>query len=441
MALYLADMSWSYTATAYKEVLKLAPGHSLTIEGGKEKLQRYFYFRDDAPIASRRSENWVEEYRKKLEEAVRCRLQSDHPVGCESSGGIDSSSIVGIAAKFLQQPKNIHCFGSALNDLEPEYILGTSRHCGVTNNHIVTMRHNVEEAVLLHFLQVTGYPAEHGSSTNQNLFHQWCRQFNIHTLFSGFGGDEIVSNTGRHLRYELLLNRQYKALWENLPGNPLMRSLRYAKAVKNYLRPPEFNAQLHSALSARLSFFILRKEVIERFSISKQYTGLARWDAPYQRINDFILQREISPVIATRLENCSLMAKSYGIDYCWPLLDTRLIQQYLSTPAIEKASAKWGRYLHRRAIEGLVPPKVQWHSGGMGESHGDVRGHKQRIMIAKEEDANLHPEIAELIDRKKFRQQIALAEKENLNMEFFVQFRDNVNKVRWLNRWLHGGKL
>ncbi|NRD90386.1 hypothetical protein C8024_14330 [Sphingopyxis sp. BSNA05] len=54
------------------------------------------------------------------------------------------------------------------------------------------------------------------------------------------------------------------------------------------------------------------------------------------------------------------MAASYGIDYRWPLWDKRLVQQYLSTPIIERAGPGGiGRYLHRRAITGTVPDR--WH--------------------------------------------------------------------------------
>jgi asparagine synthase (glutamine-hydrolysing) len=55
------------------------------------------------------------------------------------------------------------------------------------------------------------------------------------------------------------------------------------------------------------------------------------------------------------------MAASHGIDYVWPMLDRRLIQQWLSTPSIWKAgNARVGRYLHRMAVDGICPPDVAW---------------------------------------------------------------------------------
>jgi asparagine synthase (glutamine-hydrolysing) len=63
------------------------------------------------------------------------------------------------------------------------------------------------------------------------------------------------------------------------------------------------------------------------------------------------------------LENCSLMAASFGVEYVWPLWDSRLVQQWLSTPSIWKVGERGvGRYLHRRAIVGVSADNVAWKS-------------------------------------------------------------------------------
>ena len=58
-----------------------------------------------------------------------------------------------------------------------------------------------------------------------------------------------------------------------------------------------------------------------------------------------------------------MIARQYGIEFRWPLLDFKLIQTYLQTPAIEKQYNGWGRYLHRRAVDGLIPDSVCWLRG------------------------------------------------------------------------------
>ena len=139
----------------------------------------------------------------------------------------------------------------------------------------------------------------------------------------------------------------------------------------------------------------------------------ARYDAPYRRINDFILQKLLKmPYIATRLENCTVMAAHYGVDYRWPLWDVRLVQQYLSTPSIEKVGPKGvGRYLHCRAIEHLVPKQIAWKPSkdmGYGAANQESQTRLLPLMANRAEalEADLHLDLSALVDRAKLRDQI-----------------------------------
>ena len=285
-------MSKSDRDTGYREVHKLPPDHALTLSAnGQTRLWRHHHWRDDAPDARRRDPQWVEAYREVLEEAIRCRMHSDFPLGSENSGGIDSATITAYLAHFLGTPGDrLHSFGFALCEQEPAYILETSQAKGITHNYLITARGAFDDrdARIDQALQVLGYPEEHGNGSGHIPFYRECQLRGIGTLFSGFGGDEV---------------------------------------------------DLHHT-----------------------YMETARYDAPYRRINAFILDGLLQmPYIATRLENCTLMAASHGIDYRWPLWDVRMVQQYLSTPSIENVGPKGiGRYLHRRAIDAVVPKRVAW---------------------------------------------------------------------------------
>ncbi|HZW26302.1 MAG TPA: asparagine synthase-related protein [Gallionella sp.] len=445
-AAYLASLTPSYTDTAYKGVLKLAPGHCMTVQQGKVSLRQYFQFKDDAPLAHKRAPVWVEAYREVLEEAVRCRLDAQHPMGLENSGGMDSSTVIGVAARHCaRQLADLHSFSFAFNQLEPEYMMETSRYCGIVNNHLITQLQISDEDMLQRALKVNGYPLEWSSGQSSPMyFYRWAQQLGIRSFFSGFGGDECVTSFAFHAPYEFLTNRQYFALWDALPGNPLMRALRYAKAVKNHLRAPlEFSPAMHEALLRYRQLWILRPEVAQ--GLYGQHDEEARYAAPYRRVNDFILHNRLSPRLTTRLENSTLMCGAYGMDYCAPLLDVRLVQQYLSTPTLEKTgNGGMGRYLHRRAVEGLVPPKIQWNRGkdNMGEKgfkpSWRAENLKRMALLGLEEMGNMHPALVQLVDEQKLSRQIEFARHGSGDQEFFVLFSRNILSLRWLNRWLNG---
>jgi asparagine synthase (glutamine-hydrolysing) len=93
--------------TLYQGVSQLPPGHYLTAGPNGMQIHRYWDF--DYPSASesqaaRSDQDWAEEFGAVLENAVRLRLRADVPVGCYLSGGLDSCSVLGLAARHASEP-------------------------------------------------------------------------------------------------------------------------------------------------------------------------------------------------------------------------------------------------------------------------------------------------------------------------------------------------
>jgi asparagine synthase (glutamine-hydrolysing) len=448
-ATYLLDLSFSQTESAYKEIKKLAPGCWARFDAeGRVNIQRYHRWRDDPPFSTHCDSRWVDDYREILEESIRCRMEPHHPMGTENSGGIDSATITAYLAHFLGEPGDrLHSFSFALCEHEPAYILETSQAKRIRHNYVITDRYGPadQESRVAQSLAAIGYPEEHANASGHIPFYEECQKRGIRTLFSGFGGDEIVTNTGQHLRFELLDRHQYGALWKTLQGNPLMRTLRLLKAATVSRRSPSANLNFIKAWTQRLPQQLLRPEIVQRLELYERYMEAAVYDAPYRRTNDFILQHHLGRMqIAARLESCCVMAAAYGVDYRWPLWDARLVQQYLSTPSIEKFGPKGiGRYLHRRAIDGIVPKRVAWkQSKDMGYAllHQKKNGAdiQQLAKQAQTLESRLHPALEALIDRQKFRGQIARAEKGSVDNEFGFMFRRSFATLSRLNEWLDG---
>lgn len=447
MARYLLRLSMSDRDTAYREIVKLPPGHTLMVSaGGQERLHRYHFWWDDAPPARRRESRWVDAYRAILEESIRCRMDSDYPLGTENSGGLDSATITAYLAHLLGEPGHrLHSFGFALCEQEPAYILETSQATRIIHNYIVTAgctkddyRQQKDRA-----LRVLGYPEEHGNASGHTPFYRECELHGIRSLFSGFGGDEVVTNPGYLLRWELQDQGEVRAIWDILQGNIVTRGLRLGRTLWLGKKRPEYNHRFLAAWRARWPYHLLREEVVTRLGLHAQYMETARYDAPYRRINDFILEKLLTmPYIATRLENCTLMAASHGIDYRWPLWDVRLVQQYLSTPSIEKVGPQGiSRYLHRRAIAGVVPKRVTWKpSKDMGDWNlqrnereiGSCASAEQARLL----EADLHPALDELIDRPKLMRMIQQAAQGRSDEGFSYAFKRGVMALDWLDRWL-----
>ena len=435
--------------TCFDDVVKLPPGHCLTVgSDGKEQLRRWFVWRDDPPAAKRRDPRWVDEYRAALEQAIRCRMRSSYPLGTENSGGIDSAAITAYLAHFLGEPGDrLHSFGLALCEQEPAFILETSQQRRIVHNYILTALPERGDDDIERVLTVLGHPEEYRMGSAHLPFYRECELRDVRTLFSGFGGDEAVTNPGHHLRYELLNAGQYAQLWNILPGNPLMRTLRLAKAITINHDPQPYSSLYIDAWKNKRPHLLLRDELLQRLNIDDLYLETARYDAPYRRINDFVLN-SLAPYVTNRLENCTLIAASFGVEYSWPLLDVRLVQQYLSTPSIEKFGPQgMGRYLHRCAINRIVSSRIAWKptkdmgSDRLARERNSTAGLQSVIKQAQRQAAHLHPALEELIDIKKLCGQIERVTRGEVDQWIANTFRKNVEALRLLNHWLHGGPV
>ncbi|MDM4769038.1 asparagine synthetase B [Solimonas sp. SE-A11] len=446
MAQYLLHLSNSPERSGYRELHKLPPGHSLSVDAeGRATLSRWHHWRDDAPDAHARDPRWVEQYRAQLEEAIRCRMPSDYPLGTENSGGIDSATVTAYLARFLGDPGDrLHSFAFALCEQEPAYILETSQAAGVRHNYVITARSDEAETpdqVLERTLRVLGLPEEHSNGSGHTPFYREAQARGIRTLYSGFGGDEVVTNPASHVRLELLDAGRYEQLQELLPGNALTRRLRVAKMLLTSRKSPAYNPDFWLAWNERWPHQPLRAEVVAAYGLREAYFATAIYDAPYRRTNDFILQHLLQQAfIPARLESCTLAAASWGIEYRWPLWDARLVQQYLSTPSIEKRGpGRMGRYLHRRAIDGVVPQRVAWKpSKDMGAPSSSSHLGLATEASARRHQAllhDLHPALVDLVDVARLRAQLGISFAQGSAGALIGQ---HFTALHMLNRWLHG---
>jgi asparagine synthase (glutamine-hydrolysing) len=436
----LADIPHEQAATPWSDVARLPPGHWLELTGRARRLRRYHVWRDDPPWATMRDPRWVEAYRTVLEEAVVCRMRGTELIASESSGGLDSATVTSYLASLLGEHRGRLCaFGFADAELEGEYIAATSVHAGVACTSLLT-RQDRNDAIL-RSLAAVGYPALGNAAAFIPVYEE-CRRRAIRTLFSGFGGDDTVTNTGALLGRELRDRHAYRALYETLRGGPAARFARLVRAVAYGQRWGAGHPTLQQVMAERWPHLLVRADVAAELRLHELYQARAAFDRPYRRINDFVLHR-LGSHVSSRLETCTLVAATYGVDYRWPLLEPRLVQQWLSTPSIEKANRAFGRYLHRRAVDGVVAPKVAWNPtkdmgalmrpAAAGLGHGVDR--RDIARDARRQRADLHPVLAEVVDTRRLNAQIATAGAGFDDAAQF-QFRRNVRHLRWMNQWL-----
>lgn len=449
MLRYLVQASAHETRTAFPDLLRLAPGHCLLVEDGIASApRRWFTWRDEQSPGLRRDEQWVERYRERLVEAVRCRWSGDAIIAGESSAGIDSSAIIALLAQQVPDAeRRVMSVGLAMMDDEARDILGLSRQLGLRHNHILTRQViDAEDAEIERSLRTIGHPEENGIAIGIAPLHEVCRERGARHLFSGFGGDEGVSHFGQPLRRELVDQKRYRDVFDVTEGRLVKRSLRTLRACWTGM-PAEQAALLargggiaHPALRTD---GLLRTEALERLGLPQEMKARLRAREDCRTVNAAVIEHGMhAPHVASRLEGCTLMAASRGLEYHWPLLDVRLVQQYLDTPGIEKVGPNgMTRYLHRRAIAPWVLDRITWRptkDTGLGAQMGRVGETAQKTAAkrARRLAADGHARLDEFMVRATLQDVAGRAEQGRLPPIAAIGFQRQVRNLRWLDAWL-----
>ena len=97
--------SFDQDRTLFRNVQQLSPGHYLIARRGSVTVKRYWdvgYPKANAAHSHTSETECIETVRSILDEAIRLRMRADVPVGCYLSGGVDSSSVLGMASRYAE---------------------------------------------------------------------------------------------------------------------------------------------------------------------------------------------------------------------------------------------------------------------------------------------------------------------------------------------------
>ena len=139
-ATYLAHGLYEHSEkTFWKDVRSLAPGHRLVWQDGRMEISCWYDLADRiGPDPDRRpAEQVQEEYLALLTDSVRLRFRSDVPVGINLSGGLDSSTLLGLVQRVQGADSDVKAFtfttGDPLYDETPwvEQMLARTQHPAV----------------------------------------------------------------------------------------------------------------------------------------------------------------------------------------------------------------------------------------------------------------------------------------------------------------------
>src|SRR3989338_2311674 len=139
--------------TGFKNILKLLPGHTITVQGGEVRVELFWSISDFSNLGSYGEAREQVLYLAK--DAVRCQLVSDRPVGVFLSGGIDSTAVLGMIREVAPEITKTYSVGFKVGaeqekfNADFELARKTAGYYGTDHHELVVsarlMRDNLEQ--------------------------------------------------------------------------------------------------------------------------------------------------------------------------------------------------------------------------------------------------------------------------------------------------------
>jgi asparagine synthase (glutamine-hydrolysing) len=349
----------------FRNIHKLPPGHYLTFTNGQVTVKQYWDF-EFQPGESRGEDDYLDELRALLDESVRLRLISDVPLGAFLSGGIDSSTVVGLMARHMGQPVKTFSIGfheDSYNELK--YARLTAEKFG-TDHHEFFVTPDICEIVdelVWHFDE----PFADSSAIPTYMVSKLARD-HVTVVLSGDGGDELFAGYTRYAveRKRGGFERLPKPLREGLM-RPLSQRLPHTTWGRNYLHNVSLDP-ISRYLDSVSVFTSLNRRSLYTSDFSQQlgpdgYVGglfnelvdNVKTDDSLDRLLYLDSKTYLPGDILTKVDRMSM---AVSLEVRAPLLDHKLIDFVAGIPSSLKLAGLETKHLLKRAVRDLVPAEI-----------------------------------------------------------------------------------
>jgi asparagine synthase (glutamine-hydrolysing) len=346
--------------SVFQGVRKLPPGHVLTRDrDGQISLTCYW-----SPVRIQQQAieegEAIEELQRLLNDSIACHLESDVPLGAFLSGGMDSSAVVGLMSRLVDQPVRTFSIGFGEAEFnEAPHAAEVAKALGTEHTELI-VRPDVD-ALVEGVVRSFDEPFGDSSALPTYLVARLARQ-QVTVALSGDGGDELFAG---YTRYRELLGRtELRPAALRAIIRAVARTLPHATLGRNRL------LDLGRTRWGRYAATIATPAGIDDGGVALPDIDddLGELDALIERWTrdtagrDFVtqmmlvdLQSYLPGDILTKVDRMSM---AVSLEARVPLLDHTIVEFALSLPrhlTMHDGESKW---LLRRAVSGVVPQSV-----------------------------------------------------------------------------------
>ncbi|WP_330925626.1 asparagine synthase (glutamine-hydrolyzing) [Candidatus Sororendozoicomonas aggregata] len=317
--------------TLFEGVEHVMPGHWLKIT---EKAMKSFCWWDisKVKVVHKAESQWIDDFTTILSDAVKIRLRADVPLGAFLSGGVDSSTIVGLMSQHLKQP--INTFSVGFND--PDYDESPFAEAAAkrfSTQHVLKK----VEANLIDLWPMATYHCDqpHGDVSFLPTYKvAQLASEQVKMVLTGDGADELFAGYDKYKTFfsgdiESLNDSQFQARYTN---NILL-----------------FDTEARTKLFSEGSL-----DKIDTLHAEDILKPLYEKAANMDRINQALYIDTIFLLPGNNLVKPDRMGMAVSIENRAPFLDYRMIELAFSMPGELKIKNNETKYLYKKAVAPLI---------------------------------------------------------------------------------------
>jgi asparagine synthase (glutamine-hydrolysing) len=343
--------------TLLENIYSVLPGHLITIKFGE--ISSWCYYSPPAQVdypqynrySQERVDIVIEEIESAIYQSVQDRLISDVPVGTLCSGGIDSSLITAVAARYHTQLTAFHVSVSGFPALDERLYaeqvtrdLGVPLVCHSLNGEI--FRRELARSIYL-----SDAPLTHPNSVAFLLICQVARQHGVIVLLSGEGADELFGGyPWRYRRYiQMLRARRLLGL---LPKK-IRKGIELAGYACNDLPATAF--LFDQLLPHTVSF-------IDRYARRDWYQqceeAYAFVTKPWDRAALGGMLGDLADFLTPLLRRLDRMSMGASVECRVPFLDHRLVKNVINLPLGFRIGKRVDKWVLKEVAARHLPPAI-----------------------------------------------------------------------------------
>ena len=360
---FLSGRPVSNEETLFRDVSRLPPAHFLVVSPEGSQLRRYWDWDTPRSIRYARDDDYADHLMELAADAVAVRLASPWPVAAALSGGIDSSSMIGLV-EHLRARKAYECrvelFGMVYPELSCDESAYISEVAELHDLHVTLVQPQAVgtgpyEEQVERYLDLPDYP----NTMMHRAYWGTAKDRGCRTLLTGKGPDEWLAGSEFGLA-DRLRRLQLRGISADLRSTAGSQPKAMAGQLWRYglkpLVPRAWRQPLRSAAGRTACPPFVRESFCREIDLE----GRLRTAGPTGpgHADSDVARRLTNGWLSHANEFDERAMSSASLEPRDPFDDRRIVEFALGIPEDQRRRGDLTKFVLRNAVRGLIPESV-----------------------------------------------------------------------------------